>query len=362
MCASAGGRSLQRWVSPGCLRGSLSSSWLRHASAAANAASAKATQRSAPSIRRVDDPPPPAVGTLQLLREPTASISAHKGLKVQAALCVERPPLQVLEPDFKKRWLEFRESWEARTGNQLTVQDEIVFMKYHFHFFGDNVAYRALTSGGAARLAAGRGGGTRRGIARAGKSALSDALVPQSGTEDSLDQLLSGTGIDLAFPDQKGRATQRRLVQRKRAESVDDSSLRSLQRLRRKSLYLVVRYRDAPAWTFPKADRPHGMAMREVLLRLCESQMGPNFEPYLVGACPFAYRKRLSGQRTGINGRKVFYYRARLPPGMDARPPSDGSVADWAWCSREELPQRIRDGEWRAVRDGLPLDELSLAN
>jgi len=276
---------------------------------------------------------------------------------------VERPPLQVLEPDFKRRWLEFRESWQARTGNQLTVQDEIVFMKYHFHFFGDKEAYRALTSGGTARLAAGRGGGgSRKAAAISNRTALTDALAARSGTEDGLDQLLSGSGIDLTYPEQRGRATQRRQAQRKQAESVDESSLRSLQRLRRHSLYLVVRYRDAPAWTFPKVDRPHGMAMREVLLRLCESQLGPGFEPYIVGACPFGHRKRLSGQLTGINGRKVFYYRARLPPGMDAAPPSDGLIADWAWCSREELPRRLRDGEWVAVRDGLPLDELSLAN
>jgi len=360
MCASASGRSLQCWVSRGCFRGSLSSSGLRYASAVATAA--RATQRSAPSTR-VDNPQPAAAGKVQQLREPAASISVHKGVKVQAALCVERPPLQVLEPGFKQRWLEFRESWQARTGNQLTVQDELVFMKYHFHFFGDKEAYRALTSGGIARLAAGRGGGGGRKVAAVtNRSALTDALVARSGTEDGLDQLLSGTGIDLAYPEERGRATQRRQAQRRQAPKFDESSFRSLQRLRRHSLYLVVRYRDAPAWTFPKVDRPHGMVMREVLLRLCEAQLGLDFEPYIVGACPFAYRKRLSSLHMGINGRKVFYYRARLPPGMDVAPPSDGSVADWAWCSREELPRRIQDGEWLALRDGLPLDELSLAN
>ena len=53
------------------------------------------------------------------------SISVHKGLKIQGALCLERPPLRLVEPSFKRSWRAFREAWELRTGNQLTLEDEL---------------------------------------------------------------------------------------------------------------------------------------------------------------------------------------------------------------------------------------------
>ncbi|CAK0876936.1 unnamed protein product [Prorocentrum cordatum] len=96
--------------------------------------------------------------------------------------------------------------------------------------------------------------------------------------------------------------------------------------------------------------------MRETLARLCDRQLGPGLDPYVVGACPFAHRKRRGGQHPGIEGRKVFYYRARHVPGRDLLPPSDSPVSDWAWLSRGELPSHLEEGEWRAVRSGIPLD------
>lgn len=33
--------------------------------------------------------------------------------------------------------------------------------------------------------------------------------------------------------------------------------------------------------------------MRDTLKGMCSEQMGPGFEPYILGACPFAHRRRL---------------------------------------------------------------------
>merc|ERR1711957_964608 len=98
--------------------------------------------------------------------------------------------------------------------------------------------------------------------------------------------------------------------------------------------------------------------MKETLLKLCARQLGAKFEPYVVGACPFTYRKRKMSNAAGIEGRKIFYYRGRLVPGMDLALPSDSPVADWAWCERNELSSYLIDSEWHAVRESIPLDNL----
>lgn len=85
---------------------------------------------------------------------------------------------------------------------------------------------------------------------------------------------------------------------------VNDSDTRSLRRLSQQSLFLLVRYGEAQRWTFPKADRLPGEAMRETLLSLAEDQLGSGLRPYLVGACPFSYRKRLSDRHPGIQALK----------------------------------------------------------
>eukprot|EP00931_Biecheleriopsis_adriatica_P044259 TRINITY_DN2529_c0_g1_i1.p1 TRINITY_DN2529_c0_g1~~TRINITY_DN2529_c0_g1_i1.p1 ORF type:complete len:363 (+),score=64.77 TRINITY_DN2529_c0_g1_i1:54-1091(+) len=315
----------------------------------------------------------PAEASSAVERERTQSISVHKGLKIQAALCVERPPLVVVEPDQAKRWRAFQEAWSMRTNNHLTLEDEIVFMRFHFHFFQDRKATQALAAGaqpqvlsGSSGGGGGGGGGGRKG--RAGPSAISaggtsDGLVaamnPKGVSRGGLDSLIGEEGLNLAFPELGRKTTQRRRVEKKKEEQVDHADLRSLRRLTNSSLFLLVRYKGAKHWTFPKADRAHGQPMRETLLRLSERQFGAQFNPYVVGACPFAYRKRKSQLHPGIEGRKIFYYRARLVPGSELILPGDSPVTDWAWCSREELSKFLDGGEWYVVRDSLPLDDLS---
>lgn len=282
-------------------------------------------------------------------RTPAASISVHKGLKIQAALCVERPPTRVLEPDFKRRWRAFREAWEKRTDNNLAIDDDIVFMRFHFHF---------LEGGGSGKRAA--GSLQLGGVGSVGLGSEADSLVSQSGEEPAgVDALLSQEGLgDLAFPEQGKRKSRRRRTQKTAVTKTDDSDVKSIERLSNRSLFLVTRSNDAKHWAFPKADRAHGEPMRETLLKLCDRQLGSKFSPYIVGACPFTYYKRKTASIPGLDGRKTFYYRARLVPGMAIVPPDDSPVSDWAWCSREELPQYLGEGEWRAVRDTLPLDDL----
>uniref|UniRef100_A0A7S1F357 Nudix hydrolase domain-containing protein n=1 Tax=Noctiluca scintillans TaxID=2966 RepID=A0A7S1F357_NOCSC len=263
---------------------------------------------------------------------PSPNISVHKGFKIQAALCVERPPLEVLEPDHKKRWNKFRDAWERRTKNAATIQDEIVFMRYHFQFLeAETKSRRALTS------------------------QSSESAVAVSGGD--LDSLISGEGLNLTFPERR-RVVHRKKVAKKVEVKLDDTDLRSAQRLSRQSLYLLARYPGAAHWTFPKVDRVHGDSMMETVMKLCGRQLGDKFAPYVLGSCPFAHWKRRDGKSPGIQGRKIFYYRARLVPGMQVVLPGESPLEDWAWLSREELRERLGRLEWDKIRDCLPLDHM----
>ncbi|CAE7505510.1 CPK2 [Symbiodinium pilosum] len=235
--------------------------------------------------------------------------------------------MHIVEPEYSQKWRAFKEAWELRTKNHLSLEDELVFMRFHFHFFQDVAATQALASGAAPQLSVGSasagGGRKRRG---AGASRLSSGMVSTESlvaamspkaSKTGLESLLGEEGVDLTFPELGRRTSQRRKVERKKLDKVDDADVRSSRRLQGNSLFLLVRYGSAKNWTFPKADRLHGHTMRETLLELAEQQLGQEFAPYLVGACPFTYRKRLSTQHSGIQGRKIFYYRARLVPGSE---------------------------------------------
>eukprot|EP00811_Abedinium_folium_P034438 NODE_7318_length_1590_cov_15.033493.p1 GENE.NODE_7318_length_1590_cov_15.033493~~NODE_7318_length_1590_cov_15.033493.p1 ORF type:complete len:396 (+),score=84.94 NODE_7318_length_1590_cov_15.033493:88-1188(+) len=302
---------------------------------------------------------------------PSRMISVHKGLRIQAALCVERPPLRLVEPDYVKQWRAFREAWELRTSNDLTLDDEIVKMRFHFYFLDDPAVARRImgSRAGPKRLGAGAGRGkmevgdvgghhylAQGGLMRPGRS----SMLGTGPGEGDLGALLADEGVDLRLrrrsgkTDDEGGSTARRgreVVER-------DRDVRSIERLKNRSLFLLVKYIHARHWTFPKADRMHGMSMERTLMRLCDQQLGSDFEPYIVGAAPFSHRRRVSDRLPGIKGRKIFYYRARFVPGQQLDPPSPGRVKDCAWCSHEELPKYLSEGEWRAVRDGLPLDCL----
>eukprot|EP00927_Polykrikos_kofoidii_P032107 TRINITY_DN27446_c0_g1_i1.p1 TRINITY_DN27446_c0_g1~~TRINITY_DN27446_c0_g1_i1.p1 ORF type:complete len:377 (-),score=41.48 TRINITY_DN27446_c0_g1_i1:82-1212(-) len=310
------------------------------------------------------------------------SISVHKGWKIQASLCVERPPLRMLDPEFAVRWREFRKTWEERTGNAISLSDELVYMRLYFHFLEARGAPRAITNtlpliGGGPRGASsiGRGksasGGVRgRGKAGGETSSRSTALALgapgdlalDSGVngDGTLSSLLSGEGLDLAFPERGGRRkVKERKVEKRQEKVAGDTNLRSLERLQNRSLYLLVRYATGKRWTFPKADRPHGQSMRDTLMKMSGRQLGSRFEPFIVGACPFGFSKLRSQGFAGVSGRKVFYYRGRVVPGSSIELPNDSDVKDWIWSSRDELPSYLGDVEWQVVRDGLPLDDVT---
>lgn len=86
--------------------------------------------------------------------------------------------------------------------------------------------------------------------------------------------------------------------------------------------------------------------MRDTLLgKICAAQL--EFEPHLVGRCPFAHEVVESG-------RKVFYYRAHATPDMgNVRLPDAGIVADFAWVERGDLNKYLSSRLLRTCRPAL---------
>ena len=55
----------------------------------------------------------------------------------KGALCVERPPLQIVEPDYKQKWRAFKEAWAMAGGGRLTVLIRMSEITISIHSFGN---------------------------------------------------------------------------------------------------------------------------------------------------------------------------------------------------------------------------------
>mmetsp|Transcript_88090 Transcript_88090/g.235693 ORF Transcript_88090/g.235693 Transcript_88090/m.235693 type:complete len:281 (-) Transcript_88090:21-863(-) len=263
-------------------------------------------------------------------RHCSVSISVHRGHKLQAALVVGRPPSVVVTPDHLKSWRDFERDWKTRTQNGVEVEDNLVFMKMQ-HEFLEQMTQAQVT-----------------------------ASLASSEEKAELQELLSGEGLDLDFSleddevqQDSGPVADTKVVSK-------DKGLRAMDREATKHLFLVVQDKRG-RWQFPIADRLPDEGMRSTLESICDSQLGA-FEPYLVGMSPVAFEKRAANpdgamRKSGLEGRKVFYYRAHAVPG---RPNVDisGSTQwkDFAWMTREELKKSLSLRKWAMIRDVIPLD------
>lgn len=274
---------------------------------------------------------------------PPSSISVHKGYRIQTALCVDRLPLRFQSPSHEEQWRLFKEAWDRRTNNHLSVDDDIVYMRFHFQFLQLPSKKQVQAPPKREQL---EEAGSPRGVAQ---------LPGPAEGGDSVDALVSGEGLDLMFPEERKGRRRRKKVKEEVKVVIDDSDVRSPLRLANRCVFLVVKYGNR--WTFPTADRAHSESMRNTLHKLCDRQLGISFRPHLVGTCPFTFMKRKNEALPGIDGRKIFFYRAHHVDGQtEIQIPEDSPVMDYAWLTHEELPRYIGASTWAAVKEGLPLD------
>ena len=227
---------------------------------------------------------------------PNRLVSVHRGYKLQCAVVVDRPPLIFGEAPHLARWRSFEEAWRARTGNEVTLHD--------------NVAFYQSGAGGA-------GAGTSGKLER--KGAANFLETPAEYLQRQKDKARAakgrgGAGAGAALPGVGVAAD----TDYENAVGVPDY-LRNPEGF----LYLLVKYKGTDLWTFPRVDRlvrpSTGMAMSmrgSIEDGILDRQLSgggredEKFNPHMAGFAPFAHESYSSGRR-------VFYYRARwLPPGF----------------------------------------------
>jgi len=257
-------------------------------------------------------------------------VTVHKGYKVQAALCCDRLPIiSRTVPTFDK-WRRFREEWAAENNVATRPSDDLVFMRFPFHWLEsqEEIDYR--------------------------KRQQVIGTKAEIGEQAGIEGLLRQEGLDFdfsAFEKQESGTT----AKEKQLEEVEVDDPRSALQRRERCLWLIVRYKDHKEWQFPTVDHVPTESMRETLQKLCLHHFGPKVSPYYVGMSPFAMHK-CKDTSLGLKGNKTFFYRSHWIPDNEFSLPEDSPVEDWRFVTREELHQLLPRDSWRTVRYGLPLE------
>lgn len=269
-----------------------------------------------------------------------APISVHKGYRIEAALCVTRfvfnsllflifrMPIIFKEPQYAKEWRLFEERWKNATNTKLILNDVITFMGFPDQFLLSEEEKRkrellATTTGNL-------------------EESEIDTLLGQE--MESKRQLEA-----LAGRERRKVASGKKEVKQK---TVIIPEFQKFDRLPYDPLYLIIKKENR--WQFPKSSRIHGDSMRETLARIAAEQLGKDFTPYLVAACPFTVEKRRLVKTPGLEGRKTFFYKAYIHEEAGDITGGEG-VEDWAIVSRSELKDFIGESKFAAVEGTLPL-------
>lgn len=110
-------------------------------------------------------------------------ITVHNGWKVTCSVLIDRLPLEVIErPEFATRFEKFKKEWMERTGNNNTVDQEIVFMRLPFHFLKTP---------------------EQRAHERALEESLGKTATQKLGARSEIDMLLMQEGIEVADDDEE---------------------------------------------------------------------------------------------------------------------------------------------------------------
>ncbi|KAH8918892.1 hypothetical protein BT69DRAFT_1353540 [Atractiella rhizophila] len=109
-----------------------------------------------------------------------------------------------------------------------------------------------------------------------------------------------------------------------------EGDVRSLKRRLDRSLYLLLKYKDG-GWRFPTSNVRDENTLVDAALKGLEEQIGRNVDAWNVGRAPGA----------------TFFLPVRLLHGQAAI--SSPSVEDFAWCTPEEVKEKVGKAYWDSV-------------
>ena len=236
------------------------------------------------------------------------------------ALCISRLPRVYREPDYLRKFREWRDVFETKTQDRVTISDGLAYLKTPGHFL-PNIEERE-----------------RRGTAVEFGKKESRVHVSE------IDLLLASEGIPGLGVDESDHKVNQ--TQQHAAPSGEDHTANTPR-------WLIVKYTADPCvWTFPFTHRQNADNAEITLGRLCQEQLGLNI--HIPSMAPAAFRK-ISGN-TDITSR-MFYYRGMfIPKSREIDLTKNPNIVDAKWVDRAELENSLPVATWQKIRYALPLE------
>eukprot|EP00397_Hematodinium_sp_SG-2012_P063927 GEMP01089304.1.p1 GENE.GEMP01089304.1~~GEMP01089304.1.p1 ORF type:complete len:295 (+),score=60.64 GEMP01089304.1:61-885(+) len=260
---------------------------------------------------------------------PASVVSVHKGYKIRAALCCDRLPLKSPSVEAFEKWNSFREKWALKTDCAVRIPDDLVFMRFPFHWLESAAEIEY-------------------------KKRQQVTGTEAQGEQSGVDALLENEGLGFDFGDLADVESGPQEKKKQTSAKIDDDPRSPFQREER-CIWLIVKYKGQDHWQFPAVDHVPRQSMRETLQKLCLDHFGPMMSPYFVGMAPFARLKRKE-EACGLKGNNTFFYRCHWMPGSKVVLDADSPVEDYKFATRDELKEFLPAPNWRSVRYGLPLE------
>ncbi|KAI8579059.1 hypothetical protein K450DRAFT_243658 [Umbelopsis ramanniana AG] len=141
------------------------------------------------------------------------------------------------------------------------------------------------------------------------------------------------------------------------SEADKKNDIKSLNRALQRTLYLIVKKpRDQHAWQFPQGAVEEGEYLHDAAERELEEECGKNMDVWFVGRQPvghYAYKfpEDHVAKYPGATGAKVFFMKAHVFAGQCN--PDNKEVVDFAWVTKDELPNYVSPEYFNAVKDML---------
>ncbi|KAK9895626.1 hypothetical protein P389DRAFT_144820 [Cystobasidium minutum MCA 4210] len=136
-------------------------------------------------------------------------------------------------------------------------------------------------------------------------------------------------------------------------ETAEDKDLHNLERRKDRTLYLLAKKkRSQHVWQFPQGGVENRETLSQAAIRELLEEFGSDLDVWQTGKIPAAFYGYDLPKATseGHTRTKVFYMPARIMRGTP-RPNKEEGLEDYAWCTREEVHEKIQnEAYWNAVR------------
>ena len=263
----------------------------------------------------------------------TVPLSVHRGSKVVLSLCVMRYPTRFVEPAFARKFREWKNQWEVRTGNKLNIADGLAYLRTPGHFL-PSIEEREKRE----RLLASASDESKEAEARASKLNVRE-----------IDELLAGEGIpELAMRETTNTGESQNSLNTKKHEENSMDQTEAVE-------WLIVKYKSNPnVWTFPFTHRVERETAFTALMRVCKDQIG--LKPHLPSLSPIAFREVTGHSNTDPITRMFFYKALKVPRSHEVTIPRNSEILTHEWVKRNELRKRLTSSSWYALENALPLD------